>query len=474
MHTARLSRLLKNLNHEDASERRSAAEALSEGDERAVYPLIKALRDDNLGVQDAAMRSLMEIKGESTAYMLLPLLREDAFLRNTALIILREIGKSAVPLLVTLLKDKDDDVRKFALDIIYDIKYCDYPEKIVKLLTDDPNANVRAAAAKVTGALQYREGTPQLINALKDEEWVCFSALEALTDLKDQSAINPITSLLKTDSELIRLAAIETLGVIGSPGAARPLTRHIKKSEGLEKKATIKSLVQIGSIPSIQGISGVLIDMLKNDDWEEKLIAVKGLVMLKEKKSIYHMIDIAGSLDPSDPENEDKLLVFSEAIKSFGCARSIISILNDKTIKYRGKGIAIKIAGDLKCKEAVPALVKLLKSEYRDVRRSSIKSLSQIDSSEAKECLMGAINDHDSHVRKIAVTALGKIGDTAAFDPLVNMLKIEEYNDVIEEFVKSLLNINSTLFLSQINEFDDRIKETVGKYAELRGLEVTC
>ena len=67
MHTAKLKKLLRNINDEDASKRRSAAEALAEGDERAIYPLIKALRDDNLGVQDAAMHSLMEIKGETTA-----------------------------------------------------------------------------------------------------------------------------------------------------------------------------------------------------------------------------------------------------------------------------------------------------------------------------------------------------------------------------------------------------------------------
>ncbi len=143
-----LNRLIKNLTHDDASKRRAAAEDLSEGDQRAVYPLIKALRDDNFGVQDAAMHSLMQLKGESTAYMVIPLLRENSFLRNTAIVILREIGKETIPLLEILLDDKDDDVRKFALDLIHDIEYCEYKEKIVVLLKEDTNANVRAAAAK--------------------------------------------------------------------------------------------------------------------------------------------------------------------------------------------------------------------------------------------------------------------------------------------------------------------------------------
>ena len=211
MHTNRVNKLLKDLDSNDASKRRLAAEAMTGGDERVIYPLIKALRDKNFGVQDAAMRSLMEIKKESTAYMVLPLLREDSFLRNTAIIILKEMGKIAVPLFLHLLNDKDDDVRKFILDLIYEIQYCDYPEKIVAMLKDDSNVNVRAAAAKALGKLKYKGAIPHLVNALQDEEWVCFSAIEALTNFKDTVSLRSILELLNSSSEAVRFAAVEAL-----------------------------------------------------------------------------------------------------------------------------------------------------------------------------------------------------------------------------------------------------------------------
>ena len=474
MHTAKLKKLLRNINDEDASKRRSAAEALAEGDERAIYPLIKALRDDNLGVQDAAMHSLMEIKGETTAYMILPLLRENPFLRNTALIILREMGKIAVPLLYILLNDKDDDVRKFALDIINDVGHCNYPEKLVAMLTGDPNANVRATAAKALGTLKYRKAIPQLIKALEDDEWVCFSAIEALTGLQDERSINSMVTLLKSPSETIRFAAVEALGKTTSPEAAQHLTGHLSESDGFEKLAAIKSLARIGSLPPLPGIEDALIDMLKDDDWEDKLIAIKGLGAIKSGNAIYHMIDAAGSLDLSDPENEDKLYVFKEAIKGIGCNKVLIDLLNDSSIKYRGKAAAIEIVGELKCREAVPALVKLLKSEYRDVRRSSVKSLGGIDDGQAGESLMNAIHDHDSHVRKAAVAALGRIGKPAAFEPLMKLLHDEKYNDVIDEFINSLLSINSRVFISRLNEFNDDIQESASSYASDSTSEVSC
>jgi len=474
MHAARLNKFLKNINNEDASLRRAAAEGLSDGDDRAIYPLIKALRDDNLGVQDAAMRSLMAIKGECTAYMVLPLLRENSFLRNTALIILKEMGEFTIPLLYILLNDRDDDVRKFALDLIHDIGHCGYPERLIEMLTGDPNANVRAAASKTLGRLQYKKAIPQLINALKDEEWVCFSALESLTEMKDESTVDQIAALLSSSSETSRFAAIESLGKICSSKAVQPLINHISKANDFEKKALIKALVQIGSIPPINGVSNILIEMLSDEDWSDKLIAIKGLALINYETAIPQLIDLAGSLDMSEPYNEDRIHTIKEAVHSFGCSEYLVNILNNDSIKFRGKVIAIEIIGNLKCRNAVPTLISLLSSEYRDVRRSSIKSLGQIDSSDSREYLLDALTDQDSHVRKTAVIALGKIRELSAFEPLINMLQNEIYDDVIDVFIESLMSINPELFLSKVHEFKDTVQARASQYTSGFNSEVSC
>jgi HEAT repeat protein len=474
MNTNRLNKLLRDLNCDDSSKKRSAAEAMTEGDDRVIYPLIKALRDENFGVQDAAMRSLMEIKKESTAYMVLPLLREDSFLRNTAMIILKEMGGIAVPLFRMLLKDKDDDVRKFILDLIYEIEYCDYPDEIVAMLIDDSNANVRASAAKTLGKLKYKEAIPHLVHALQDEEWVCFSALEALTDFKDVVSIHAILKLLKSSSEAVRFAAIEALGQFSSPEACDPLIKHMEVADELEEQFILKSLVQIGNIPSIPRISEMLIEMLSEEDWDDKIVALKGLSILKEQKALNRIIDLAGSLDISVPDNEEKHKVVVDLIRSFGCNDALINVLSDPAIKYRGKAIAIEVLGELKCQEAVPALIKFIKSDIRDVRRSSVKSLGQMESEEAKGYLMEAISNPDSHVRKTAASALGQIRDMSAFEPLIKMLHEETYTDVIDEIIISLLRINSELILSRTNEFNEGVIKRIESYSSSFGPEVTC
>lgn len=464
MKTSAIKKHTKNLlTHNDPSKRRVAAEELSQADERALYPLIKALRDDDLGVQDAAIQSLISIGGEVTAYMVIPLLREDSQLRNAAMLILKEISSEAVPLLKPLLYDKDDDIRKFAVDIICHAGKCNYPEILLEILRNDPNPNVRASAAKAIGVLDYKEATPELIKALQDEEWVCFSVLEALSLIKDESSVIDIAMLLDSDSLAIRYAAVETLGLMGYKSAKDYLIKHFLKSGFIERVAIVKSLVLIGEVPNLPDIYKFLLELLKSDDLKDKDIALNGLRIINDSKAIPEIINIAGSIDPSDPDSEDFLYSVRSVLSSFGCEDEFIKIVDDPNIRYRGKVIAIDILGILRCKKAVPSLVNLLKTDIRDIKRASINAIGEIKDPETIPVLIDSIESEDGHIRRSALSALGKIGDKNSFEPILKHLKKEIYKDVLEEAIKALLRIDKDRFLSMLDIFDNSIRKIADK-----------
>jgi len=460
-----LSQFLQKLADVDPGERRTAAEALSEADERAIYPLIRLLRDDNPGVQDAAMRSIISIGGEVTAYMALPLLRENPFLRNTARIILRQIGQPSVPLLRPLLADKDDDVRTFAVDLITDIGTCDYPAEIARLLETDQNQNVRASAARAIGVLEYREGVPALLVALKDNEWVCFSALEALALLKDESSIDPVLALLENPSETLRYAAIETLGKIGSSRSSSALISRISRSSDIEKTAIVKSLVQIGITPSMAQVGDLLIEMYTNGEWEERLIALTGLADLKDKRAVPVILEIAGSLDPSDPESEERLHAVREALMRFGCTTALIDVIKDPAMKFRSQVVALEVIGELQCAEAVPALISIMDGDLREVRRASILALARIRGDKALQKLRACIEDRDGHVRNAAISALGQIGDKTSFPLIMDHIPRENYQDVLEVTIRALLMIDPPMLFSKRDALSPAIREIIARYA---------
>ncbi|MDA8239494.1 MAG: HEAT repeat domain-containing protein [Nitrospiraceae bacterium] len=460
MNSRKLSRLLHDLVDGDATRRRAAADSLAEADERAVYPLIRALRDESPGVQDAAMRSLSGIGGETTAYMTLPLLREDACLRNIAIIILREIGPTAVPLLYPLLKDKDDDVRKFSIDLLMDIREGVDPAQISPLI-GDPNPNVRASAAKAMGILAWRGSVPDLVRALRDEEWVCFSAIEALGELGDEAAVGPIEAILSLPSETIRCAAVEALGRIGGCRAAEVLHACLPKTGGFEKQAVIRSLLLTGNVPRVEGVGEALMEMFREGSWEERITCLRGIVAFGNAAYIREIVDTAGSLDPSDPEGEDRLFAVRNALMETGCAGVLAGLLKDPDLRFRGRVLVIDVIGDLRCREAVQDLIRLARIDVRDVRRASVAALGEIADGESTPALLCAVEDCDSHVRKAAVVALGKIGAREAIEPILNLLKSEQCQDIITEAVTALLSIDREGFLAVSGTFETPVRETV-------------
>ncbi len=458
-----LSVELQNLTDPDPSLRRAAAEALGDSDERAVYPLIKALHDENTGVQDAAMRSITAIGGEVTAYMAIPLLREGPFLRNTARIILRQIGQQSVPLLRPLFVDKDDDIRTFAVDLIADIGWCDYPAEIVRMLETDQNQNARTAAARALGLLDYREGLPALIAALKDNEWVCFSALESLALMREESSVDAVLALLTNPSETLRYAAIETLGKIGSPRSSEMLIARLPKASAIEKTSIIRSLVQIGVTPAMAEVADLLVEMYTNGEWEDRLIALTGLGDLKYKRAVRTILDVAGSLDPSDPESEERLAAVKTALAKFGCGPSLTEVIQDPAAGFRSQVIAVEVIGELQCTDDVPALIKILEADLREVRRAAVLALAAMPGKETLSVLRKCVDDRDGHVRNAALTVLGRLRDQDSFDHLLRHLEVENYKDVLEVNVQALLRIDSRALFASLARLTPAVREIIAR-----------
>ncbi|MEN2985486.1 MAG: HEAT repeat domain-containing protein, partial [Thermodesulfovibrionaceae bacterium] len=469
--------IFKLFNAPDPSERRAAAEELSDADERAIYPLIKALRDESTAVQEAATYALISIGnkenflinfGELVTYMVIPLLREnDAYLRNTALLIIKEIGHRATQLITSLLKDKDPDIRKFSLDLISEIKVGFDYLKIVPLLKD-PNANVRAAAAKTLGQLQAKEAIPALLESLNDEEWVVFYVLQALTNLQAQEAIENIGELLlNTDSVLIKYEAIETLGKIGTEKAIEPLMKYFTVATKDEKREIIKALIGVGKIPIDYDLKDEILSILTDEDWDNKLIALKGVELTNLKEATPIIIEEAGKLDPLCFDYEEKIYYLEKTLLSIDSEDELINLLEKNKLKYRAKAFTIKILGKLRSRKAVPILIKLLEDVKRDIRVASAQALGEIGGEEViLPLIKRSVDDSDANVRKAAIQALGVVRDPQAFEPLLNLLEKEIYPDIVEALVTSLLLIDKEKFLNNLKLYKSEVKQTLAQITD--------
>ncbi|MBS1152191.1 MAG: repeat-containing lyase [Myxococcaceae bacterium] len=120
--------------------------------------------------------------------------------RNAAAMALAQLGPPAVPSLLTLLQHPDPDQRKFAADILGELRQPDAVGELIGRLEDpDPN--------------------------------VCVAAAEALGRIGGVAAGRALERLLDSKEPLLRLCALEGLGQLSRPPPLPSLLPHLEAPE---------------------------------------------------------------------------------------------------------------------------------------------------------------------------------------------------------------------------------------------------
>ncbi|MBC7189465.1 HEAT repeat domain-containing protein [Candidatus Aerophobetes bacterium] len=350
----------------DEEERRKAAHLLGDlKDKRGVEILIILLQDPCSAVREAASYALKKIGGEEVIKKLISLIySEEAYIRNTAIEILEEIGEEGVEDIASLLKDKDHDIRKFACDMLGNVKS---PRAVSYLIStlDDYHINVACAACEALGNIRDKAATGALIRVItqKKDKWLTCYAIEALGKIKDPRATEVLMDLSSSDDPLILFALVKAFGEIKDGQMIRKLFMWLEA-------------------PSL---SGAALETLAR-------IAVE------------------------DPEKIREALV--EKPEKLDIIRSF---LKDPT--WGAKKSAALLLGAARDREAVPLLVSLLDENDEKTREEAVKALLQIDPelttlpSETKEntreLLEALIYDNDEKMRKLAREALERFGSSS-------------------------------------------------------------
>ncbi len=457
-----INKLLKEIQSKDPLKRKRAALQLGEKDERAIYPLIKLLSDPHPAVREASINSLIKIGGEVTAFMLLPLLRLNTTLRNSAIHILKNIhNHNAVKL---LLQDKDPYMRLIGLNIIKEL-----PEESLNLienLLNDPSANVRAATTVVLARLNKSSALiDHLDSLLHDAEWVCLFTLKALSIMKIPESTEKIVPLLKNPSGAVRLLAIETLGEIDTTLSKKTLLEHLKNTQDpVEQDFTIRSLIKLGLSKRIPGLKDRVSQLLNKK--ENLNIAIKAISDARLKSFTKQLLLIAGFFDPGNPHETEIKEHIMQSLLELKPKNELCRLIKEPDLPFVARTLAIELIEKLQIKEAVKYLIPLLRDKSRDIRRAAVKALGKIGPIKGVKEIVNMLNDPDGHVRKEAVIALRNVKRSNVFDSIKSMLTREPYSDVLEEAIKTLMVIDKKRFMSLMPAIDQSTKLFIAQYSD--------
>ena len=210
-----------------------------------------------------------------------------------------------------------------------------------------------------------------LIQALKDENWGVRRrrAANALGNIGDEKAVEPLISALNEENVHIRRATAGALGHIGDERAVEPL-----------------------------------ILALNDEDKSVRTLVAGALGKIRDKRAVEPLI-----LALNDDE-EDVRWYASVSLGEIGDKKAVEPLTH--ALKDEGKIVrcfAAESLGKIGDKRAVEPLIQILKSEKEDSRCFVARALGEIGDKRANESLTQALKDNDNAVQKAAKEALEKI-----------------------------------------------------------------
>jgi len=384
----------------------AAATALVEIGDPGVAALVDAMTDSSSFIREAAAVGLNAAgwaPGEPAQQAALLLAAKD-WDGCVAL------GAPAVPALLGALSDSV--VREDASQAISRIG-APAQSELVAAIRGGVGAKLRAAAAK---ALEGMGWSP----ADEAERWAMAVAKGDLQDYGEsieaiRALLVPFADTTESDWDLRKLARgrlrnrgeaalgplLEALADIGDPRAVEPLIKHLGVEADLMRARTVSALGKIGDDRAV----GPCVQMLTDEDDDVRKAAAESLGLLGDASAVQPLL---AALE-SEREYTD-------------CSETAHSLVLGKVIEALGK---------LADERAVPILIRSLRGDPDwSMRLGSAEALEQIGHPDAIDPLVEALKDSHSTVRWYVAHALGVIGDERALRPLAVAEKLEDEGSV--------------------------------------------
>lgn len=399
------------------------------------------------------------------------------------------------------------------------------------------DSSVRASAAREFAKRKDKRGINLLVEVLNDEDAdVRFEVATALTELgwrpstdsqkalhavamRDfelaaqlgENSIDSLLILLKNPQSSLRMPALETLACIGGPRVVKPLIELLKDEDSQIRAVTVLALGRLADAQAIEPLAR----MVRDNCWEVRSIVLDALDNFQTPRSIevlfaflydtssdlrLRAIESIGKM--GNPQGITALIgkLVDEDHTVSAAAETNLKILDANweqteyakgatpgllpALKHTDDAIQSKAADTLrligqtramnsylaaetgtKSLASVPVLANSLRASNRDLRQGAAEALGRTGDSAAIEYLVEALSDEDQWVREAALYALNLLNwkpandlevvlkavithrwdnavvfDSLALEPLVMMLNCDD-PEVVKSAIGALAQI---------------------------------
>ncbi len=446
--TERLERereLAARLAQGDESMRLDAAETLSDNESYDATPLLDALSDDSWRVRRAAVKGMSQRAAPEAIAALLNSVVENHHnpsLLNSALQVLAASDVDTISPLLELLKHPDSDLRMQAALTLGEQRDVRAVGPLVEALKDD-DANVRYHAIEGLGKLKAVEAVDALAEIAETSHFFLgFAALDALTQIGDPRIAPRMVPLL--EDGLLQDLTINLLGQLGDDSVVAPLTALLNTPASTSTHLIARALATL------------------SDRYEEQYSEGRYIADLTSREisptGVQNLLD---ELESPDKETLRSIALVLGWLKGASVDRALTRLMG--RIDLRDEIIEALVRHG---PATLDLLIAQLTSEDLEVRRSAVVALGRIGNSTATPALVDALDDDSLAID--AANALSQIGDPRAVGGLLNLIGSDDAS--LRQAAVSALNSlippsMSERIIPLLHDSDPNVRESAVKIA---------
>lgn len=293
-------------------------------------------------------------------------------------------------------------------------------EPLVQALNDQ-DANVRVNVAEALGDIKDPRAVDPLVYALNnDEDWgVRDQSVGSLGLIGDPRAIEPLIMALQDESETVRSSSALSLGRhFRDSRAVEPLIRALQEDDS--PAVRWNAVDSLGMLEDKRAVEPLIQALNDDEESQVRVFAADALGKLRDVRAVQPLIDALG-------EDEDSV-VRSNAARSLGLlgdARAVeplILVLDEGDSFIRmAAAHSLGLLGDSR---AIEPLKKALEDEDDEVKIWASYSMAKLGKTEYIDTIRAYLDLEDNYgVRWTAAIALGDLGDSRAVEPLIEVLQ---------------------------------------------------
>jgi HEAT repeat protein len=428
----------------DETTRLKAAETLSDAESLDVKPLLGALSDESWMVRRAAVKGVAQRAAPEAIAALLSSVVENHHnpsLLNSALQVLTSSDVDTLSPLQELLRGAGPDLRMQAALALGEQRDARAVDSLIAALQDD-DTNVRYHAIEALGKLEAVDAVAPLVEIVESKDFfLSFAALDALSKIGDVSIAPRVVPLL--EDELLREPAINLLGQLGDETAVAPLAALLN-TPGTPADLIAHALAAISDRYEKQYGEGTYIADLTVSE-----VLPTG---------IQNLLD---ALEAPGRENLRSIALVLGWMKRPGVERALTRLMGREDLRDEIIDALVRHG-----RATSDLLIAQLDAEDLEVRRAAVVALGRIGDTKATAAVIDKLDDESLTID--AANALARIGDPAAVDGLLNL--VGDSDASIRQAAVSALNsvIPPSMgerIIPLLNDPDPNVRESAVKIA---------